>query len=166
MNARRIGQHEPGPAFLAGLRQRLALLVAGLELAVLVVHLTHPARTEADAEQHRSVGSEDFPDIAVRRGPAGIGLGQDGTDLAAKRVLREADRVLAVLELLDRAEHVAVDAVSGQIVLRDREHLHVGPSQQVAIVLRLGHVAAREPVTVPDDDGPEVATSGVGDHTL
>jgi len=166
LNTGRIRQHQPGLAFLAGLGQRLALGVGGLEFAVLVIHLAHAARAEADAEQHRAVGREDFAVVAVGRCPAGVGLALQRTELAPQYVLRQADGVLAVLELLDGAEHVAVDAVPGEVVLRDRQHLHVGLPQQVAIVLGLGHVAPREPVAVPDGDGPEVAPSGVGDHAL
>ncbi|MEX0652965.1 MAG: hypothetical protein WD534_18580 [Phycisphaeraceae bacterium] len=162
----RIAEHQPGLALLAGLGQRLAFLVPGLQFAVLVVDLTNPARAEADAEQHRAVGGEHLPVVAIRCGSTGVGLGHDGADLTAQRVLAETDRILAVLELLDRPQHIAIDAVAIQIVLGDREHFHVGPPQQVAVVLGLGDIATREAIRVPDDHGLEVARLSVGHHPL
>jgi hypothetical protein len=137
-----VRQHEPRLALLARLGQRLALLVAGLELAVFVVHLTHAAPAVADTEQHCTVGGEHFPIIPIRRSSPGIGLGHHRTDLATQCVLRQADGVLAVLELLYGAQDVAVDAVTGEVVLGDAEQRDAGLSQQVAIVLGFGHVAA------------------------
>ncbi|KAB2937983.1 MAG: hypothetical protein F9K17_15875 [Phycisphaerae bacterium] len=73
---------------------------------------------------------------------------------------------MAVLKLLDGSKDVAVDAVAREVVFGHAQHCDARLPQQVAVVLSLADIAAAEAVAVPDDDGREVASGGVGDHLL